>query len=418
MKRTNHLIERIADPENLRLAFWKARKGKSEAPEVGRYRRHLDANLLELRNEILSGEVRVGGYRYFTIYDPKLREICAASFRERVLHHALISCCHDTFEKYQIFDSYACRLGKGTYAALDRAAEFQHQYRWFLKLDVRKYFNSIDHDRLKELLACRFKERALLDIFGSIVDSYRPTATGVPIGNLTSQYFANHYLGLADHHVKETLRAPAYVRYMDDMVIWTNDKAQLLDIGHRFEAFIAQTLRLTLKPFCLNSADKGLPFLGYLLFPDKIRLQQRSKRRFIAKLTGYTEKLNRNTWGQQEYQQHLLPLLAFVRRADTVGLRRRVMAQRVAAEMLEPRESRRQLEQLGIELSRCQPQQQFAQQQQQQFGLPPCSSLAYKEDGHPQVNRLLSLPLQKGKHLKTATALVGLPERAGAKAIF
>lgn len=158
MKREGYLMERIADPDNLRLAFWKAKRGKSAKLEVMAYQKNLDKNLLFLRNELIAGEVTVGNYHYFKVYDPKERQICAAAFSERVLHHALMHVCHDNFEKYQIYDSYASRLGKGTFAALERATLFQKQYPWFLKLDVRKYFDSIDHSILKNLLRKRFKD--------------------------------------------------------------------------------------------------------------------------------------------------------------------------------------------------------------------------------------------------------------------
>lgn len=117
MKREGYLIERIADPDNLRLAFWKARRGKSHQADVEQYRRRLDGNLAELRRELLAGDVPVGDYRYFRIYDPKERMICAAAFRERVLHHAVMNVCHPVFERFQTDDSYATRIGKGQYAA-------------------------------------------------------------------------------------------------------------------------------------------------------------------------------------------------------------------------------------------------------------------------------------------------------------
>lgn len=322
MKRENNLISMIADPDNLRLAFWKARKAKEGKMEVAEFRKSLDKNLLTLRNEILSVNVQVGQYHYFTIFDPKERKICAATFRERVLHHALMNVCHTNFEKYQIFDSYASRLGKGTYAALERASVFQRQYKWFLKLDVRKYFDSIDHALIKSMLTKRFKDKALLQVFFQIIDSYQTLeGKGLPIGNLTSQYFANHYLALADHHIKEKLQASAYVRYMDDMVIWSNDKNMLLKIANEFQSFIEAELSLTLKPFCLNSTDKGLPFLGYILFPKTVLLNNSSRKRFKAKLKQYAYKLNNAEWNQAEYQAHVLPLIAFAKHANTFNLR-------------------------------------------------------------------------------------------------
>lgn len=314
MKRANCLIERIADPDNLRLAFWKAARSKIWKPEVIIFRNSLDKNLLSLRTAILQGEVSVGNYRYFKIYDPKERIICASAFRERVLHHALMNVCHDCFERFQVFDSYACRIGKGTHAALDRAKSFQKKYGWFLKLDVRKYFYSISHEILKRHLQRRFKDRRLLQIFNAIIDSYEyefGSGKGLPIGNLSSQYFANHYLAAADRYVKEVLRIPAYVRYMDDMVLWSNDKQQLLTAGIRLENFIYETLHLNLKPFCMNHTEKGLPFLGYLLYPCKTHLNRTSRQRFLSKYMNYTSKLHSFVWTQEEYQRHLLPLLAF-----------------------------------------------------------------------------------------------------------
>lgn len=324
MKRENNLIENIADPENLRLAFWKAQKAKEGKMEVAEFRKALDINLHSLRNELLSGNIVVGNYHYFTIYDPKERLICAASFSERVLHHAIINICHDNFEKFQISDSYASRLGKGTYAALERAKLFHKKYKWFLKLDVRKYFDSINHYILKQLLEKRFKDNALLNVFYSIIDSYQTkNGKGLPIGNLTSQYFANHYLALADHYIKEKLQVSAYVRYMDDMVIWSNDKNKLLNISNEFQSFIETELSLSLKPFCLNSTDKGLPFLGYFLLPDKIMLNKNSRKRFKTKLIHYSGKLQNDEWSQSEYQAHILPLIAFAKHASTFNLRRK-----------------------------------------------------------------------------------------------
>ncbi|MDD3723585.1 MAG: RNA-directed DNA polymerase [Lutibacter sp.] len=324
MKRENNLISLIADPDNLRLAFWKARKAKDVKMEVAEFRKSLDKNLLTLRNELLLGNVQVGQYHYFTIYDPKEREICAASFRERVLHHALMNVCHANFEKYQIFVSYASRKGKGTYAAINRAKNYQRKYNWFLKLDVCKYFDSIDHCILKQLLAKRFKDVVLLNVFYNIIDSYETsTDKSLPIGNLTSQYFANHYLAVADHYLKEKLQIPAYVRYMDDMVIWSNDKNMLLKIGNEFQLFIETELNLRLKPFCLNSTDKGLPFLGYILFPKTILLNNNSRKRFKNKLKQYNYKLNNDEWNQAEYQAHVLPLIAFTKHANTYNLRKK-----------------------------------------------------------------------------------------------
>ncbi len=333
MKREFDLIEKIADPDNLRLAFYKARKRKDAKKSVIDYCANLDTKLLELRKELLCGEVEVGNYHYFKIFDPKERLICAAPFKQRVLHHALMNICHDNFEKFQIHHSYASRLNKGTYAGIKQAQVNQQKYRWFLKLDVRKYFYSIDQAVLKEMLDRRFKDKRLLHIFSSIIDSYNAVpGKGVPIGNLTSQYFANHYLAHADQFVKEKLGVPAYVRYMDDMVLWANDKELLLQFGKEFQRFINEFLLLTLKPFTLNSTLKGLPYCGYVLSKNTIHINQRSRKRFLKKLNIYNFKLNSLQWAQEEYQKHMLPLLAFTQKADSINFRKKYISETMIME--------------------------------------------------------------------------------------
>lgn len=325
MKRQGYLIEPMAEMGNLELAFYQAQKGKADRLEVIDYGKNLRSNLRRLQRQILSGEAEVGGYHYFTIYDPKKRQICAAPFAQRVLHHALMNVCHPHFEKVQISDSYASRIDKGTYAALEKAKGYNRKYAWFLKLDVRKYFDSLAHSMIRAQLPKLFKDQRLLHIFDQIVDSYSvEEGRGVPIGNLTSQYFANHYLSPADHFAKETLRIPAYARYMDDMVLWHSDKEMLLEAGRKFRGFIEDRLQLTLKPFCLNKNVKGLPFLGYLLYPETIRLAKRSRRRYIQKTKQYERLLTEGLWTQQEYQKHIMPLTAFTLYADAKAFRQNV----------------------------------------------------------------------------------------------
>jgi hypothetical protein len=326
MKRTGNLMPLIVEPENLRLAFWKARKGKNEHPEVEAFREELDDNLLALRAELMNGEVSVGDYHYFTIYDPKERVICAASFRERVLHHALMNICHPLFERFQLACSYATRPNKGTYAALEKARGYNARYRWFLKLDVRKFFDSIDHGILTELLHRKIKDKELLDVFRKIIGSYEIVpGKGLPIGNLTSQYFANYYLAFLDHFVKEHLQHRPYVRYMDDMVFWGDDKKDLQKLGKEVSDYLKHQLKLELKIHLLNRTERGLHFLGYRLHDGEIRLAARSKRRFKKKMLIYHAKLARGEWSQADFQLHVLPLLAYVQKANTTGLRAAVL---------------------------------------------------------------------------------------------
>lgn len=323
MKRLGNLIESVAAIENLELAFCKARRGKNHQQEVEDFSRDIRNNLNRLRLNILTGNPVSAGYRFFYVYDPKKRAICAAPFHQRVMQHAMMNICHNTFDSRQTSDSYASRKGMGTYAALARAAGNQKKYDWYLKLDVRKYFDSISHEIVRKQLSSMFKDARLLKIFSDIIDTHEVSpGRGMPIGNLTSQYFANHYLSVADHFVREQLKIPAYIRYMDDMVLWHNDRNRLLEAGNRFRDFIQEKLDLTLKPFCMNRREAGLPFLGYQLFPDRIWLGMRSRRRYIRKLTQFEENLNEGTWTEKQYQRHITPLTAFTMHADAAGFRR------------------------------------------------------------------------------------------------
>ncbi len=325
-KKASHLIEQIADPDNLRLAFWKARKGKTYSKGVIDYRKNLGKNLVQLRDDILRGAVKVGQYTYFKVYDPKERQICASAFREQVLHHALMNICHDTFERWQISDSYASRKDKGTYAAIDKAKKHAKRYAWYLKLDVRKFFESIEHTVLKKQLAAIIKDPSVLAIFDAIIDSYEAHPNrGVPIGNLTSQYFANHYLCILDHFIKEKLQIKEYIRYMDDMVLWHDDKEVLQKAFQEIRNYVQTELSMELKPEQLNWSTVGLPFLGYKIFPYTVKLTRRSKLRFIKKMRYLDEKYHSGEWSEEMCQRRVLPLLAFVKHADTKGFRIRIL---------------------------------------------------------------------------------------------
>ena len=323
MIRANNIIEQAAAPDNLRLAFWKARKGKAHSKQVEHYQLCLDENLMGLRDGLLAGKVPVGDYRYFKVFDPKEREICASAFREQVVHHALMNICHPVFERYQIFDSYASRPGKGVYAALDRAKLFTRKNGWFLKLDVRKFFASIPHRVLKGQLYRLFKDHRLLSIFRQLIDSYTASPdSGLPIGNLSSQYFANHYLAGLDHFIKEKLHCKAYVRYMDDMVLWHKDKEWLIEAHHSILEYVETRLECELKPMLLNKTEKGVPFCGYLVFPYFVRLNQRSKRRYLKKLKHLDKMYHSGEWDEATCQRRALPLIAFTKHADTLAFRK------------------------------------------------------------------------------------------------
>ena len=323
MKRVGNLTERIAELDNLYLAFAKACRGKQRKREVQDFREHFDENMSKLRSEILSGDIQVGQYHYFTIRDPKERIICAAPFRERVLHHAIMNVCHEHFDRSLIDTTYATRPDKGVYAAIDKAVCAASRYEWMVKLDFRKYYDSINHIVLKQLLERKFKDKTLLRLFFRIIDSYHAeTDVGLPIGNLTSQYFANLYLSDFDHRAKEVLRVPIYIRYMDDILMAGNNKRELMESVREMEAFALSKFCLTLKPPICHKSKDGVVFLGYRVLPHHYLLAGRSKRRFRTKMIAYGHRLHEGVWEEQTYQEHILPLLSYVQQADCKEFRR------------------------------------------------------------------------------------------------
>lgn len=323
MRRVGRLLEPIASLDNLYLAFKKASKGKQRKKEVQDFCTLFDQNIAQLREGILMCNIPVGNYHYFTIHDPKERIICAASFSERILHHAIMNVCHPFFDRRLIDHTFATRPNKGIYQALDHAVKAASCCKYLVKLDFRKYFDSICHDKLIALLENLFKDQDLLRLFGRIIGSYCATeGRGLPIGNLTSQYFANAYLSHLDHWAKEVLRIKYYIRYMDDILIAGNDKYTLKQYVHLFSKKASSEWGLTLKPpvFCASKA--GVVFLGYRILPYHYQLSGRSKRRYRSRLILYEKLLRDGVWDESEYSCHILPLLSFVGHARSKNFRR------------------------------------------------------------------------------------------------
>jgi len=313
MKRSGKLYRRIIEWDNLLCAFYNAARGKRLRPDVVLYEKNLYENLKTLQTHLINQTVPLGNYRFFKIYDPKERLICAAPFEERVLHHAIINITGLVFERLQIYDSYACRKGKGTNAALLRALYFTKQYPYFLKLDMKKYFDSISHSKLTALLAAKFKDKTLLNLFDRLLASYCVTeGYGLSIGNLTSQYFANFYLGAFDHYAKEKMQVKGYVRYMDDVLLFANTMQEIKDILHTAKHFLEEVLLLTLKEETIGKTASGVPFLGFLLKPQGIYLSQKKKKRLKNRIKQYRYKLESGEWNEGEYALHITPVFAHV----------------------------------------------------------------------------------------------------------
>ena len=272
------LFENIAAPDSLQAAMWRAARGKRHHPAVARFIENSDSELRQLRDELLGGEYRPSRYAQFPILDPKPRLISCADFRDRVVHHSLCAHIGPCLERRFIADTYACRIGKGCHRAVLRAQELCRRHRYCLKLDVAKYYDSIRHDILLGLLNRTFREQRLRSLLEMIVRHPLPGQTegaGVPIGNLTSQWFANVYLDELDHLAHEQWGCGGYVRYMDDMVFWCDAKERLWSVRGRVERFLAEERGLRIKPGCLppTPVTEGLPFLGMRVYRGLLRLQ-------------------------------------------------------------------------------------------------------------------------------------------------
>lgn len=328
MKRAGRLIERICETDNLYLAFYKAKKGKAAKASVQKFEACLDDNIQSIRSSLLSGQPRLGKYHLFKIFDPKERLICSASFPERVIHHAVINVCQECFERHLICHTYATRLGKGVYGAIDYARKAVLRYPYVVKMDVRKYFDSIDHEILRNKLNRLFKDACLLKVLGAVIDSYCTVpGKGLPIGNLTSQYFANYYLSAFDHFMLERCKVPAYVRYMDDFLVFAKTKAEAVEMERLSRDYLSTDCQLELKPSVISPVREGVSFLGYRIFPHKVLLAKRSKVRLKMKMKCYGESLAKGKWSEGEYYAHITPLLSFAQKAYTRKLRAKLISE-------------------------------------------------------------------------------------------
>ncbi len=347
MKTYKHLYPMITHFENLCLAFKNAARGKRSRPDVAAFEYHLEENLLTLQAELQSQTYAPGSYYNFRIYDPKPRLISAAPFRDRVAHHALCQIIEPIFERKFIDDTYACRVGKGTHDALDRAQHFARRFPYVLKCDLEHFFPNMDHAVLRAQLARVIADPDTLWLIDQILDSgagihagdvepaYFPgddllaaiRPRGLPIGNLTSQFWANVYLNPLDHFVKRDLKCPGYVRYVDDLLLFASDKPTL----HRWKKAVvkfAATLRLRLheRESVVFPVSTGIPFLGWRVYPDHRRLKRRNgvafQRRFARLLKEVAA--GRITW--EQVHASVQGWIAHVEHGDTWGLRRSLLS--------------------------------------------------------------------------------------------
>ena len=310
MKRAKSLFNQIISYENVRLAWLKARRHKTSKNVVKNFSKNVNKNLLIVQKNLKSKPAILSSYSQFTIYEPKERLISVVPFIDRVMHHAIMNVLEPVFEKQFIYHTYACRKGKGSHKAIKYAFSKAKNCEFFLKWDVKKYFDNIDHQILKQKLSRIIKDKECLDLLFDIIDSFS-TEKGLPIGNLTSQFFANLYLSELDHFVLEKLKPSGYCWYMDDFLLFCNSKTELLKIYSKIESFCYEKLLLNLKPFIFGKCKDGIAFLGYKITCKDVDLLQKSKKRKKQKLKSINYEFENNLISKSKYVERVKCLFSF-----------------------------------------------------------------------------------------------------------
>ena len=341
--RHDRLFDGIANFRSLHAAALRAVAGKRRKPGAAAFMANLETGLLQLERELQAGEWRPGRYVEIEVKAPKRRLVSAAPFRDRVVHHAVHAAVAPLFERGFIHHSYANRTGKGTHRAVARYERLRNRHRHVLRCDIFRYFPSIDHAIIKTDLRRRIVCTETLAVLDRIVDDsnrqepvhihfpgdslFTPfeRRRGLPIGNLTSQFFANVYLDRLDHFAAEALRAP-YLRYVDDFALFADDPAVLEEWRRRIAAFL-EGRRLLLHPCKTFVAPTDAPaaFLGFVLLPGgRRRLTEENVRRFRNRLRGLRDRWRAGAVERQEVERRVAAWIAHADHADTWRLRRAI----------------------------------------------------------------------------------------------
>ena len=344
MKRYGNLWSEITDFGNLLQASRQARKGKRSRPNVLVFESRLESELIKLQQQLRDKSYCPSGYHTFYIHQPKTRLISAAPYRDRVVHHALCQIMMPIFERTFIYDSYANRIGFGTHRALKRFTVFARQYPYVLQCDIQKYFANIDHEILKTLIRRKIKCKDTLWLVDTIIDHSNPQEApilyfagddlltpierrkGLPVGNLTSQLFANIYLNGFDHFVKQRLKISAYLRYVDDFALFSNNKAELQQARILLEDYLG-SLRLKIHPIKsqLFKTKIGANFLGFRILPDRIRVRSENLRRANKRLLKMQRAYQQQSMDLSQISCSIRSWLAHLEQGNTWRLREKML---------------------------------------------------------------------------------------------
>ncbi len=333
MKTYNNLYPKICSYKNLELAFRKASKGKSKKFYVVRFKKDLKQNLLKLQKKLLCKTYHPAHLKKFIIRDPKTRKISKSHFRDRIVHHALCNIIEPIFDKSFIYDSYANRKGKGTLKAIERFDYFKRKASknntilcYILKEDIKKYFESINHEILLEIINKKIKDKKILWLIKKIVNNYKGNMEnkGMPLGNLTSQFFANVYLNQLDQFVKHKLKVKYYIRYVDDFVILHPDKERLKKHKEDINNFLKQKLKIEIHPDKSRIIPIGrrLTFLGFRIFYYHKLLKKSNIKKMKNKFNTLKREYDENNIDYDVIYDYIEGWLAYAKNANTYKLRK------------------------------------------------------------------------------------------------
>lgn len=335
----NNLFSQIYDFENLYNAYLKARRGKRDRREVLKFELNLEENLIQLQNELIWGMYKTGEYRVFKVFEPKERDVAALPFRDRVAQHAILLVIEPIWERRFIYDSYACRINKGTHGGADKAQAMMrkvlrnHGQLYAFKADISKFFYSIDHEVMKQLVRKKIACKQTLKLLDEIIES-SGGGVGLPIGNLTSQLFANVYMHELDEYVKHRLKEKYYIRYMDDFCIFHHDKDHLRHLRIDIERFLFEKLKLKTNaktqifPVSIKNG-RALDFLGYQMWPTHRRVRKSSISRIHRKIRFMQKQYSKGRIPAKRIQASMQSWLAHVSHAQSFGLRKSILEKAV-----------------------------------------------------------------------------------------
>lgn len=318
MKRINNLFDRIVDYNNLVIAEHNARKGKTNRHAIKQFDKHRDQLLHQLQYKLINQQYNTSEYTTFTIYEPKERLIYRLPYYpDRIVHHAIMRIMEPIWVNIFIKCTYSCIKGRGIHKALKDTREALKDIdntQYCLKLDIKKFYPSIDHDILKSIIRKKIKDNRLLNLLDEIIDS----APGVPIGNYLSQFFANLYVTYFDHWIKEVKKIKYYFRYADDIVILHNNKTFLHELYYEIKNYLKSNLKLQLKDNwqVFKVESRGIDFVGYKMYHTHTLLRKNIKQNFCK----VTNALNKTQLNYDAYKQKVSSYLGWLKYCDSYNL--------------------------------------------------------------------------------------------------